>query len=97
MQFMAEIDRLKSASEKMKGLAAQYRQIYTQLYSEVRGMGTAWQGADNRKYIEQINGFEQDLRDLAGLIEQYAELTGSAAAEYSKALVEATNAARQIG
>ena len=46
--------------------ASEYERQYNQLFSEVDGMGAAWQGADNVAFVTQIKGFMDDFQQMKG-------------------------------
>ena len=58
-------EELEKASQKMQGLSETYTEIYTQLLQESSTMGTAWEGTDNLAFVDQINGFCEELKTMA--------------------------------
>ena len=62
---VASFDEMAKASQKLQALSESYTQIYTQLLQEANTMGTAWEGADNLAFVEQINGFTEELKAMA--------------------------------
>ena len=56
---------LQTASKKMADLSESYTGIYTQLMQAASTMGEAWEGADNQAFVDQINGFNADLKSMA--------------------------------
>ena len=55
-------EQLEAASKKLHEYAISYTEIYSRLLQQAETMGEAWQGADNLAYVEQINGFCDNLR-----------------------------------
>ncbi|WP_082347151.1 WXG100 family type VII secretion target [Bacillus sp. FJAT-18017] len=53
---------LETASKKMAELSDTYTGIYTQLMQVASTMGEAWEGEDNLAFVDQINGFNDDLK-----------------------------------
>lgn len=62
---VASFEDMAKASEKLQSLSESYTEIYTQLMQEANTMGTAWEGADNLAFVEQINGFTEELKSMA--------------------------------
>ena len=56
---------LETASKKMAELSETYTSIYTQLMQVASTMGEAWEGEDDLAFVDQINGFNDDLKSMA--------------------------------
>lgn len=56
---------LDAASKKLAQLSETYTGIYTQLMQAAGTMGEAWEGEDNLAFVDQINGFNDDLKNMA--------------------------------
>ena len=87
---------LTSAATAIEGSAAEYRRLFNQLYTDVNGMGAAWQGVDNQAYVQQIDGFKDDFTKMATLMDEYAAFLKQAAETYTRAQEETTSAARRL-
>ena len=62
---VSSFDEMAKASQKLQTLSETYTEIYTQLMQEATTMGTAWEGADNLAFVEQITGFTEELKSMA--------------------------------
>ena len=62
---VSSFDEMAKASQKLQTLSETYTEIYTQLMQEANTMGTAWEGADNLAFVEQITGFTEELKAMA--------------------------------
>ena len=62
---VASFEEMKNASRRLQELSDSYTEIYTQLMNEANTMGSAWDGADNLAFVEQINGFTEELKTMA--------------------------------
>ena len=62
---VASFEDMAKASQKLQTLSESYTEIYTQLMQEANTLGTAWEGADNLAFVEQINGFTEELKAMA--------------------------------
>ena len=62
---VASFDDMAKASQRLQSLSESYTEIYTQLMQDANTMGTAWEGADNLAFVEQINGFTEELKAMA--------------------------------
>lgn len=74
--------QLDSTAAQIENQAADYEQIFNQLFSEVGALGSAWQGKDNQAYVQQIEGFRDDLQQMAQLMRDYAEFLKTSAKTY---------------
>jgi len=64
---------LETASKKLGELSETYTGIYTQLMQQANTMGEAWEGADNQAFVDQINGFNEDLKSMAQKLQTASE------------------------
>lgn len=58
-------EELGTASQAVMGLSEEYTSIYTQLIQQAGTMGEAWSGEDNLAFVDQINGFCDELKQMA--------------------------------
>lgn len=58
-------EELGKAAQYLSQLSTDYTQIYQQLFQSASTMGEAWEGADNLAFVEQINGFCEELKAMA--------------------------------
>lgn len=58
-------EELLKAGTALQEHAEAYTTIYTKLMEQAGTMGTAWQGDDNVAFVNQINGFCDDLKAMA--------------------------------
>lgn len=88
--------KLEAAAQKMDAQAADYERQYNQLFSEVEGMGAAWQGADNMAFVNQIKGFTDDFQRMTGLMRQYSDFLKQSARVYRETQNETINMAKRL-
>ena len=62
---VASFEDMAKASQRLQSLSETYTEIYTQLMQEANTMGSAWESADNLAFVEQINGFTEELKAMA--------------------------------
>ena len=62
---VSSFEDMARASKKLQTLSETYTEIYTQLLQEANTMGGAWEGADYLAFVEQINGFTEELKAMA--------------------------------
>jgi len=62
---VASFEDMAKASQKLQSISESYTEIYTHLMQEANTMGTAWEGADNLAFVDQINGFTEELKAMA--------------------------------
>ena len=94
--IMVDPAKLDAAAQNMDTQADDYEKQYTQLFSEVDGMGAAWQGVDNIAFVSQIKGFMDDFQKMVGLMRQYAEFLRQSAAAYRSTQDQITAAAKRL-
>lgn len=64
---------MANASQKLLSLSEEYKQLSNQLMQKAQDMGTAWQGADNQAFVQQITGFTQELDQMATQLQTDSE------------------------
>lgn len=70
MKLTVDTAELHSASQKLAKQAEEYTALYNRLLNTASTMGEAWKAPDNLAFVDQINGFCQELQDMASHIEQ---------------------------
>lgn len=66
-------EELERVGKQLQEMSKTYTGIYTQLLQESSTMGAAWEGADNQAFVQQINGFTDELRQMATKLETAGE------------------------
>lgn len=66
-------EELDSASKKLGEFSDTYTDIYSQLMQEAGTMGEAWEGEDNLAFVQQINGFCEELKAMAAKLKTAAD------------------------
>lgn len=61
-------EEMEKASNSLKTISETYTEIYKKLFQEVGTMGEAWEGEDNIAFVNQINGFSEELKQMADKI-----------------------------
>ncbi|OCA87676.1 hypothetical protein A8F94_07420 [Bacillus sp. FJAT-27225] len=75
---------LETASKKMAELSQTYTGIYTQLMQVAGTMGEAWEGEDNLAFVDQINGFNDDLKSMADKLQTASQALANQKANYAQ-------------
>lgn len=75
-------EELESAAGRIEGLAADYKTQYEKLYSETSAMASTWAGKDNLAFINQIDGFKDDLQTMHAEMLNYADYLRKTAKAY---------------
>ena len=75
-------EQLEATAGNIEGLAADYQSQYTTLYSKTNDLASTWQGEDNIAFVNQIAGFQDDLKNMHTLMLQYAEFLRASAKTY---------------
>lgn len=87
---------LENSSSSMETLNDQYREAYERLYQSVEMLSSAWQGADNTAFINQINGYKEDFKRISLLLSQYSEFLQSSAHAYRQTQTELAQQAARL-
>lgn len=66
-------EELGKASQKLQTISESYTQIYTELLQQASTMGAAWEADDNLAFVEQINGFCEELKMMASKLSTAAQ------------------------
>ena len=82
MNFTVDPPALHSASQKFTQLSEEYTAVYNRLLNAASTMGNAWSAADNLAYVDQINGFCEELKAMAAHLEQAAQALEQQAKNY---------------
>lgn len=82
MKMTTDTGEMHKASQKLTQLAEDYTSVYTRLLNTASTMGDAWKAPDNLAYVEQINGFLEELKAMTGHIEQSAQALDQQAVNY---------------
>ena len=87
---------LTTTASKVDTQASEYRKEFAQLYREVDAMQSAWKGADNVAFTNQIKTFKPDFEKMAKLMDQYSIFLKKAAETYQKTQDEIRSAASKL-
>lgn len=79
---VASFEDMAKAAQRLQALADTYTEIYTQLLQEANTMGSAWEGADNLAFVEQINGFTDELKMMASKLSTASQALEKQRANY---------------
>jgi len=82
MKIIVDPPELHKASQKLTQLAGDYSTVYNRLINSANTMGEAWKAADNLAFVEQINGFCEELRAMTEHLEQAAAALEQQALNY---------------
>jgi WXG100 family type VII secretion target len=70
MRFVVDPPELHKASQKFDALSKEYTSVQNRLINTASTMGDAWKSADNMAFVEQINGFCEELKAMTTHLEQ---------------------------
>lgn len=88
--------KLETVSQKIEAATSDYERQYRQLFTEVDGLGAAWQGIDNMAFVNQIKGFQEDFQTMTTLMKQYSEFLKTSAKTYKETQNETINQAKRL-
>ena len=82
MKLVVDPPELHKASQKLTQLSEEYRTLYERLINAASTMGEAWKSEDNLAFVDQINGFCDDLNAMTEHIQQAAKALDQQATNY---------------
>jgi WXG100 family type VII secretion target len=82
MRLVVDPPELHSASDRFAQLASDYTTVYTRLLNTASTMGEAWRAADNLAFVDQINGFCEDLQAMTAHLNQASQALKRQAQNY---------------
>lgn len=82
MKLVVDPPELHKASSKFTQLSGDYTGVYNRLINTANTMGEAWRAADNLAFVDQINGFCDDLKAMAERLDQAAQALEMQAKNY---------------
>jgi len=82
MKFVVDPPELHKASQKFIKLADDYTTVYNRLINAANTMGEAWKAADNLAFVDQINGFCEELKAMTEHLQQASKTLEQQAVNY---------------
>ena len=82
MRLVVDPPELHRASDRFNQLSDEYQSVHHRLLNTASTMGEAWKAADNLAFVDQINGFCDDLQAMAAHLRQAAQGLTRQAANY---------------
>ena len=82
MKLVVDPPELHKASQRFTQLSGDYTDVYNRLINAASTMGEAWKAADNLAFVDQINGFCDDLKSMADHLIQAAQALEQQALNY---------------
>lgn len=93
-----EVDtaQLMAAATQIEGLAAEYKKQYDLLFSETSALSANWKDRANTAFVEQIEGFKDDLEKMRTLVESYVGFLRKSAKSYEDTINDAATRAKNL-
>ena len=96
MKVSVDPPELHKASQKFNELAEDYSGVHTRLINTASTMGEAWKAADNLAYVDQINGFCEELKAMTDHLVQAAQAVEQQATNYESTRDENVAGAKKL-
>ncbi|MBQ7016712.1 MAG: WXG100 family type VII secretion target [Firmicutes bacterium] len=96
MNFTVDPPVLHAAAQKFTELSQEYTAVYTRLLNAAQTMGDAWNAADNLAFVEQINGFCEELKSMAAHMDVAAQTLTQQATNYETTRDNNTAGVKQL-
>ena len=85
MKLVVDPPELHRAADKFSQLAGEYTSVYNRLVNTASTMGEAWKAADNLAFVDQLNGFCDDLQAMVSHLNQASQTLTKQAQNYEAA------------
>ena len=82
MKLVVDPPELHKASQKFAQLAGDYTSVHNRLINTASTMGEAYKSADNLAFVDQINGFCDDLQAMVAHLNQATQTLTKQAQNY---------------
>lgn len=82
MKLVVDTPEMHKASQKLTQLSEEYKTLYSRLLNTASTMGEAWKSPDNLAFVDQINGFCEELQAMTRHIEQAGQTLEQQALNY---------------
>lgn len=96
MKLVVDPPELHKAAQKFTQLAGEYNSVHSRLINTASTMGDAWKAADNLAFVEQINGFCDELKAMTEHLEQAAQALEQQATNYETTRDNNISGAKQL-
>ncbi len=92
----AGYQEMQAISSTVSNLAEQYKNCVEEIFKTVDSLENDWKGADNVKYINTVKSYQEGLKSLGTVIENYASFLSKAAAVIQETQEEIANNASRL-
>ena len=96
MRFNVDPPELHKAADRFSQLAGEYTSVYTRLMTTASTMGEAWKAADNLAFVDQINGFCDELQAMVAHLNQASQALTRQAQNYENTRDNNTSGVRTL-
>ena len=96
MRLTVDPPELHDAAGRISQLAEEYFSVYTRLLNTASTMGEAWRAADNLAFVDQINGFCNELNAMVMHLRQSSEALTRQAQNYETTRDNNTSSVRTL-
>ena len=79
---VASFEEMDKASKNLQSISESYAKIASQLMQEASTMGSAFEGADNLAFVNQITGFTEELDNMAKKLSNASQALAKQCANY---------------
>ena len=96
MKLYVDPPELHNAAGKLRQFSADYTTVYNRLINAASTMGEAYRSADNQAFVDQINGFCEELKAMADHLDLSAQALDKQAENYETTRDNNVAVARQL-
>lgn len=95
-KIMVDTTQIESAIKRITEFQQQYQESYKKLYTIDAQINDTWKGEDSNKFSEQLQGFENDFKDLDNKFTDYIRFLENAKSSYDTAQEQITKDAGRL-
>ena len=92
----ATYDEMQSQATEISKAAEDYKLNVDSLYGIIDNLSSNWQGADNVRFANTVNGYKEDLKALGDAVNSYATFPKKAANIINETQSDVSNAASRL-
>ena len=96
MQIKVDYEQLFQEAADLKMNAQQYEEVIQRIDARMYEMQGIWQGEDNQAFIQQLENFRPQLKNMGNLIESYASYLNHSASCYQRIVQDRIQKAKQL-
>ena len=96
MNLTAEYNDMQNIAKSINNSAQEYINDVNALYAIVENLPDVWEGYDTASYTETVKSYEQDIKALGQVVNNYAEFLNQSAVIIAKTQDSIANKGKKL-